>query len=726
MTLEQSLIPDEISAAELADIIGKQERTVYRLKERLGWAETEPKKVGSGKPKRFILVHSLDVETLETVKAHYLQTKSSEEYRTIFEGLSDAAIARGKAASDILFHWSLYSQEHGSGRLAHENFAKAYNRGEVEVNADTLKTKPRISYTTLYRWEKDYKEKGFVGLTGQYRKRKQNKIANQPELAEFIQGLILKRPSLTTKAIQIRQLIASKKVTEGRDWHVPSPSSIRRYIKPWVENNRALIALSTDPDGYNNYIRPLFSRDDTGRYPNDLWQLDSTPADVILQDGRFHLVAGIDVYTRRLKVIVAPQSNSESILTLLKHMIMDWGLPNDGGCVKTDQGADYKSNAVKMALKRLQVEQTISNAYSGWEKSFIERAFRTLNHSILEWMAEFCGHNVAERKRIEAVKSFAQRLAAKKRNGGEIIESSLTSYELQEIINQWVDMYHDKPHSGLNKKTPNQVYRESRYQKRVVDERQLVVCMNYAGSRSVTRGAIKLNNREYAAEEFQDPTTAYLEVDVHYDPENLGRVFCTPKGTDGTGQVIVAYDKELVGNEIDRAPFQKARAEGQRKLRGLLREHNSKAKSFDIKNLHKAPLEAAKQAKQNVTGFERAPVQATNPFGDIEAAIKRSAQTSEFKDTVEAKSISEMLAEQQREKEELRTQEAPIRERRQKVIRTEADLIQMLIYKELEEGLTEEEQMKVEDYMMSDVGEMQVKAWRQVATYEHAKRAKNG
>ena len=85
-----------------------------------------------------------------------------------------------------------------------------------------------------------------------------------------------------------------------------------------------------------------------------------------------------------------------------------------------------------------------------------------------------------------------------------------------------------------------------------------------------------------------------------------------------------------------------------------------------------------------------------------------------------------MLAEQQREKEELSAQEAPIRERRQKIIRSEADLIQMLIYKELEEGLTEEEQMKVEDYMMSDVGEMQVKAWRQVATYEHAKRAKNG
>ena len=49
----------------------------------------------------------------------------------------------------------------------------------------------------------------------------------------------------------------------------------------------------------------------------------------------------------------------------------------------------------------------------------------------------------------------------------------------------------------------------------------------------------------------------------------------------------------------------------------------------------------------------------------------------------------------------------------------------MLIVKELEEGLTEEEAARVEDYAFDDIGEMQVKAWRQNAIYERTKRAKN-
>jgi hypothetical protein len=169
-----------------------------------------------------------------------------------------------------------------------------------------------------------------------------------------------------------------------------------------------------------------------------------------------------------------------------------------------------------------------------------------------------------------------------------------------------------------------------------------------------------------------------------------------------------------------------ARKKDMRELRRQDREYRRKAKELELDTLYERRAEVAKERLKNVTHFERKSSKYESPlFSNLEKAIEHGSSDA-IADTVEAKSISEMLAEQQREKEELSAQEAPIRERRQKIIRTEADLIQMLIYKELEEGLTEEEQMKVEDYMMSDVGEMQVKAWRQVATYEHAKRAKNG
>jgi hypothetical protein len=67
-------------------------------------------------------------------------------------------------------------------------------------------------------------------------------------------------------------------------------------------------------------------------------------------------------------------------------------------------------------------------------------------------MPGYIGHNVAERKELEASKAFSERLFTK----GETIEISLSSAELQEFCDRWLVRYHNRPHEGLGGLSPVQ------------------------------------------------------------------------------------------------------------------------------------------------------------------------------------------------------------------------------------------------------------------------------
>jgi hypothetical protein len=87
----------------------------------------------------------------------------------------------------------------------------------------------------------------------------------------------------------------------------------------------------------------------------------------------------------------------------------------------------------------------------------VERAFKTFLHSHVEVMAGYLGHSVADRKDIEARRSFADRLHKKLKTPGETVSMNISPEELQRVCDAWADnVYGNEAHSGLGGMTPNQ------------------------------------------------------------------------------------------------------------------------------------------------------------------------------------------------------------------------------------------------------------------------------
>lgn len=236
------------------------------------------------------------------------------------------------------------------------------------------------------------------------------------DLASFLTALITSKPHLANKWNSLHELACQYNEMNQLGWSVPSQSSLRRWLGKWLAENKVAFTYATNPDAYNNQYRTAIET----MYPwmmapNDVWEFDSTPVDAMLVDGRHSIIAVIDVFTRRVRLLVAKTSSSEGICLLLRKTLLSWGTLNENGVMRTDNGSDYVSQRVMSICSLLNINVTRSNAYSGWEKPHIERFFRTMSHGLIELLPSYIGHCVADRSVIEARKSFAGRLAEKRK-----------------------------------------------------------------------------------------------------------------------------------------------------------------------------------------------------------------------------------------------------------------------------------------------------------------------
>src|SRR5690606_13911862 len=225
---------------------------------------------------------------------------------------------------------------------------------------------------------------------------------------------------------------------------------------------------------------------------NQLWEFDSTPADLMLTDGRHTILGVIDVYSRRTSFVVMPTSDSKGVAKVIRRAILNWGVPETA---KTDNGADYKSRWIKHVFRGLGIDQQFCPPFQGWKKPHIERVFRTFAHDIAELLPGFIGHNVAERKAIEARKSFSDRLFKK----DQLIDVTMTSADLQQFCNDWLQYeYHARKHECLGCSPNDMVASYNGSIRTVSDERLLDVLLSEpAGTRTVTKTGIKLNGGVY-------------------------------------------------------------------------------------------------------------------------------------------------------------------------------------------------------------------------------------
>jgi transposase InsO family protein len=456
------------------------------------------------------------------------------------------------------------------------SFCHLYNTGELTLPPETTTVISSVTPATLYRWRKTLNTHGTAALSGCYGNRKgDTRIQRQPEIHTFITAMLADHPHANAKhildAIHAR-FSGSTSIT------LPRLRTLQRWLANWRSDNRQVHTAISNPGAWKNLHMAAFgfaSEEITAA--NQLWEIDSTPTDVMLADGRHTIIGVIDVYSRRVKLLVSKTSRATAVASLLRLALLDWGVPEQ---IKTDNGSDYVSRHVRRALAGLGIEHFTCTPGAPWQKPHIERLFRTFSHGLIELLPGYIGHNVAERRAID------DRTNHKKHHDKE-----LTAAELQTFCDSWTHgIYHNTPHGGLNGATPAQAADTAQGNTQIIEnERALDVLLAEApgdGIRTVTKQGIRIDGMTYIHAELG--LHIGTQVRCLYDPHDVGRIVVFD--TNPTGFVCVAECPEITGvsrQEIAIAAKQKQRQaiqKAKRNLRAAARKLDTKAIAQEILN----------------------------------------------------------------------------------------------------------------------------------------------
>lgn len=414
-------------------------------------------------------------------------------------------------------------------------YANAYNLVEIPVSQAVRAAFPEVSARSVQRWVGAYEAQNLAALVD---RRNGSQLAGKtafsatPLLAAAAKKLMLDRPGIRTGQLHHLLKTAAIDAKTGEIlFRAPSYDQVLRFQKTWIAEHRELYLQATNPDAWKNQCLLAYgSCSDEVKALNGRWEMDATPADWLLLDSdgqkKRHTVSVIlDVWSRRMLVVVARTPRTVTHCFALRQALLTWGVPRE---VLTDNGQDYQSGHFKQALLALGIEHRTTAPFSPEEKPHVERAIGTLNHSILELLPHFTGHSVAERKALEARRSFADRLARKGElvDFGELGLEAMTAEAMQGRINTWLaGIYEQRAHASLGRSPFAQAASWTGEVRRISDERSLDLLLAKpagGGQRTTQKKGIRLDGTW-----FQAPELAQIDVgsvvDVYETPD-LGRI----------------------------------------------------------------------------------------------------------------------------------------------------------------------------------------------------------
>lgn len=569
------------TAAELADAMGVPKSTVIRRAQAEGWAYSE--EPGRGGMRRLYAVEQLPAALRAKLawqgpaadatpqSRAAAQAGQAEAARLSLRGNLEARAAEARRQTTLRQAGEMGAKSQGrmDARLAvvraFEVFAAAlaelpqaqarllfcqrYNAGDVAVAPAVREHVPSTSDSSIERWQRDIRTRGITALAGAYGNRAgSGKVDSHPELREFVKAMLVQHPH--ARATQVMRGLWARFVGA----HAPAPlpaealpsmRSLERWMAEWRLANAEVLQALANPDAWKNkYMLAMGSKSEHVTAINQLWERDSSPADVMCTDGRYTLIGGIDVFSRTATLLVSRTSKAVAVGAHLRAMLLAFGVPEVD---KTDNGSDYTALYTERVYDGLDITHEKCPPFQPWHKPHIERFFGTFARDLVELLPGYIGHSVAERNAIEARKSFADRLMKR----GEVVELRMTGAELQAFCDQYVDtIYHRQPHEGLGQRTPWEVRAEHAHQVRTIaDERALDVLLAEApgrdGRRVVQKKGIKLDEGWFIAPELE--SWVGREVQVRYDlvHHDLGTVFVF--GGDEGGFICLAQNPERTG-----------------------------------------------------------------------------------------------------------------------------------------------------------------------------------
>ncbi len=367
---------------------------------------------------------------------------------------------------------------------------------------------------------------------------------------------------------------------------MPSYDVLNKFWHEWKKENPLLYEFAKSPDSAKNkYLAAYGDASAKASYRNHYWELDSTPADVICEDGkRYAVLAAIDVYTRRVVFHVSETSSSYSISQLLRKAILKLGIPEN---VVIDNGKDYTSNHFESICLNLGINMEIVPPFSGDCKPHVERVFGTLSRELFEQIPGFIGHNVAQRAELQARKSFADKIRSqekwreeqrlksdeerkawrdawkiKKENLGLELGILISADELQLWCDRWTDkIYEQRVHKGIKTSPIKKWNSDLSPVQSIPDKRMLDLLLGESVTRRVGKKGISYDGCQYAHLDLVELTGQHVFVMA---PEDLGYILVYDSSMKF---VCIAEDLEHMGK--NRWQVRKAKKKSQQLMKQL-------------------------------------------------------------------------------------------------------------------------------------------------------------
>ncbi|WP_068087386.1 DDE-type integrase/transposase/recombinase [Polycladidibacter stylochi] len=407
-----------------------------------------------------------------------------------------------------------------------------YNTGEFKIATWVKDAIPSFKKSAVYNWRSAMKNGDFSALASTRKlSRAQTgvlEVAHSGAVKQFILGLIAKQPHLSCKPI--RAAVIAKfgecfelvvRSGEVKTVACPPLRTFQHHIKAWKQEHANELLRLTNPDKYKGSVRMVAAGGASANIHrlNQLWEIDASPADVMTTEGRWHIYACVDVFSRRALVLVTQTPRADAVGVLIRDAIAKWGVPE---AVKTDNGSDFVAKQTERLFAALGIEVLTCDAYSPEQKPHVERFIGTWQRGFAELLPGYVGHSVADRSVIESRRKFSDRLGT---SDAEIFAVDLSPQELQEASTQWVETVYEHNRHGALGCTPFTKAQQYTGSIKTVGETALNVLLapiaSGNGIRTVTKSGIRCNNEHYLI----GNVMVGERVFCRQDPRDLGKLF---------------------------------------------------------------------------------------------------------------------------------------------------------------------------------------------------------
>lgn len=338
-----------------------------------------------------------------------------------------------------------------------------------------------------------------------------------PNVAEAVEAYIAQRP---VSARNLLKLLATDGFVQ-----LPTPRTLQRFVADLEARKKVLFTALRDPDRFKSAYQPALGRmDATVSYAHEMWEIDTTKADVLCTDGRWNVLGIIDRWSRRARFLVVESESAQSVRRMLVTTIIAWGVMP--AILKTDNGSGFINSSIGSALEYLGIVLDPCLPGTPEDKPHVERLFGTFNRERASLLPGFSGHSVADAQKLRA--------KAKKETGRAVIKAGISSVELQAVLDAWVDgEYHQRTHSTI-KMSPMEKWQRSPQPARTpAGERELKLALSaYVGEAVVGKRGVRWKNGRYWSPRFVE--LMGKPVVMRRDEDDLGALFIF----DGDGNYV--------------------------------------------------------------------------------------------------------------------------------------------------------------------------------------------